>query len=279
MYKIGDFSRLVQVPVKTLRYYDAIGLLRPARVESSTGYRYYSAAQVGRLNRVLVLKDLGFSLREIFALFAENVPLEGIRPLLLLKRAELERRLLGESARLARITAQLDHFDRGSLPAMREVAVRRVEPRLVASVRETIASHGECARLFEELDRHGGRHRKKGPRGAVWHACAHRTIDCEVLEFLPSPLDGNDRVHVYAMPSHCVASLVYQGSNDFMPAYRAIRAWITAGGVEVIGPKREIFLDDGGPDDESLTEIQFPISVPEQTTDAGSDGKGWATHG
>jgi DNA-binding transcriptional MerR regulator len=77
MYKIGDFSRLVQVPIRTLRYYDTIGLLRPARVERSTGYRYYAAAQVEQLNRVLVFKDLGFSLREIVALLAEKVPFGG----------------------------------------------------------------------------------------------------------------------------------------------------------------------------------------------------------
>jgi DNA-binding transcriptional MerR regulator len=279
MYTIGDFSRLVQVPIRTLRYYDTIGLLRPERVEHSTGYRYYAAAQVEQLNRVLVFKDLGFSLREIVALLADNVPLEQIRPLLRLKRAELERRVLGETARLARITAQLDQFDRGVLPEMQEVAVRRVAPRLVASVREKIASHDECERLFEELDRHAGKKRKKGPRGAVWHACAARTIDCEVFEFLPSPLESSDRVHVYATPSHSVASLVYRGSKDFLPAYRAIRAWITATGAGVIGPKREIFLEDGAREDDSVTEIQFPINVSTRTPVTRSYEEGRATHG
>jgi len=55
MFKIGDFSKLSLVSVKALRYYDELGLLRPARVDEFTGYRYYSASQLGRLHRILAL--------------------------------------------------------------------------------------------------------------------------------------------------------------------------------------------------------------------------------
>jgi len=63
MYRIGAFSMLTQIPIKTLRYYEEVGVLIPARVERATGYRYYEATQVERLNRILVYRDLGFSLR------------------------------------------------------------------------------------------------------------------------------------------------------------------------------------------------------------------------
>ena len=62
MFKIGEFSKLSQVTVKTLRYYDEIGLLKPAEVDRFTSYRYYSARQLPRLHRILALKDLGLSL-------------------------------------------------------------------------------------------------------------------------------------------------------------------------------------------------------------------------
>ena len=65
MIKIGDFARLSQVSVVTLRYYDEMDLLKPVRVDSFTGYRFYSADQLPRLNRVLALKDLGFSLTNL----------------------------------------------------------------------------------------------------------------------------------------------------------------------------------------------------------------------
>ena len=73
MIKIGEFSKLVQVPVPTLRYYDQIGLLKPVTVDRFTGYRYYSAGQLPRLHRILALKGLGFSLEQIGAVLDEGL--------------------------------------------------------------------------------------------------------------------------------------------------------------------------------------------------------------
>ena len=65
MLKIGEFSRLAQVSTKTLRHYDQCGLFRPAWIDRFTGYRYYTLSQLPQLNRILTLKDLGFSLEQI----------------------------------------------------------------------------------------------------------------------------------------------------------------------------------------------------------------------
>lgn len=67
MFKIGEFSKLSQVSVKALRYYDELGLLKPASVDRFTAYRYYSADQRPRLNRILALKDLGIAFADRIA--------------------------------------------------------------------------------------------------------------------------------------------------------------------------------------------------------------------
>src|ERR671911_3226667 len=92
MLKIGDFSRLGQVSVDTLRHYDALGLLEPTEVDPSTGYRYYSARQLGSLNRILALKEVGFSLEEIARILQEKLTNEELRGMLKaqLLRAEQE---------------------------------------------------------------------------------------------------------------------------------------------------------------------------------------------
>lgn len=151
MYKIGDFAQLGRVPIKTLRYYDEIGLLRPAHVERATGYRYYAAGQLEQLNRVLVFKDLGFSLREIAALLAEGASTVQLRRLLRGQRDQLERHVERERARLARAAARLALLDRGSAVAARDVAVRIAGRTRVAAVRGTLATHDECDALFDEL--------------------------------------------------------------------------------------------------------------------------------
>ena len=93
MFKIGEFSRISRVPTKTLRYYDEIGLFTPARVDASNGYRLYSADQLPRLNRILVLKEMGLSLTEIGRLLDESLSPEELRGMFRLKEAELRQQV------------------------------------------------------------------------------------------------------------------------------------------------------------------------------------------
>jgi effector-binding domain-containing protein len=57
-----------------------------------------------------------------------------------------------------------------------------------------------------------------------------------------------------------MATLVYRGEEEYAPAYRAMRTWLAVSGAFVVGPKREIFLQDDGRG-EAVTEIQFPIAT------------------
>src|ERR1051325_5235352 len=111
MIKIGDFARLSQVSVVTLRYYDEMDLLKPIRVDDFTGYRYYSAGQLPRLSRILALKDLGFSLDQIKLMVADGLSSEQLRSMLTLQRAEVEKHLAEERERLIRIEARLRQIE------------------------------------------------------------------------------------------------------------------------------------------------------------------------
>jgi DNA-binding transcriptional MerR regulator len=105
MLKIGDFSRLSQVSVKTLRYYDEVALLKPTQVDEVSGYRYYSVAQLRQLHRILALRDLGFSLDQIGYVLEADLSIQELRGMLRLRRAEQQQRLLKEQERLDRVEA------------------------------------------------------------------------------------------------------------------------------------------------------------------------------
>ena len=111
MIRIGDLSRISQVPVSTLRYYDDVDLLKPVEVDRFTGYRYYSFDQLPRLNRILALKDLGFSLEEIARLLGEDLPVDQLRGMLRLKRSELRDQVQEAFARLERVEARLKQIE------------------------------------------------------------------------------------------------------------------------------------------------------------------------
>jgi DNA-binding transcriptional MerR regulator len=94
MFTIGDFARHGQVPVRMLRHYDATGLLRPARVDPASSYRFYEASQLARLNRIIALKDLGFTLEQVRTMLDQQVSAEQLRGMLRLRQAELQTREL-----------------------------------------------------------------------------------------------------------------------------------------------------------------------------------------
>src|SRR4029453_5173154 len=106
MFSIGDFANLGRVSVRMLRHYDAIGLLRPAHVDPASGYRFYTAAQLARLNRVIALKDLGFTLQQGKTMIDEKVDPGELRGMLRLRRAQLAEQLAEDNARLARVDAR-----------------------------------------------------------------------------------------------------------------------------------------------------------------------------
>src|SRR5215831_18698381 len=134
MIRIGDFSRLARVSVVTLRHYDDLGLLKPARVDPETGYRYYTPDQLPRLNRILALKELGFSLEQVARLSSAELPAAQIRGMLVLQRAQLEQQVREQRARLAAVEARLQDIECEGAPPAFDIVVRPVEPQLVASI-------------------------------------------------------------------------------------------------------------------------------------------------
>lgn len=65
MYSIGKFSEICNIPVKTLRYYSEIGLLKPSYIDSVTNYRYYDYDKIQNMKKIMLLKSCQFSLATI----------------------------------------------------------------------------------------------------------------------------------------------------------------------------------------------------------------------
>jgi|SoiMethySBSTD1v2_1073268.scaffolds.fasta_scaffold71792_3 DNA-binding transcriptional MerR regulator len=264
MFRIGDFSKLARVSVKALRFYDEVGLLKPTYVDRDTGYRYYSATLLPRLNRILAFKELGLSLGEIVHLLEGDLPLDRVRESLQNRRAELTRRIERERAQLAEVDAWLAQIEQAGRVPEYEVTVKHVAPRMVASVRDTLSSYADADDLFDELSSDFKQRGAPLERGAIWHACAgqRRSIDCEAILFLREPAPGAGRAQVYELPGAAVAYVIHQGSDETCErAYVAARSWIESRGYAVAGPSREVYWqgDVAQDGDSGVTEIQYPI--------------------
>ena len=285
MLKIGDFSQLGQVSVRTLHHYDERGLLKPARIDDWTGYRFYSVEQLPRLNRILALKDLGFSLDQIGRLVDDDVPAEQLRGMLALKQAEIERQLTEGQTRLLRVEARLKQIEQEGEPSPYEIVLKRTAPLTVASARTTVPTLEDMpARrcdLYDELyESLAGRRVEPGtPEYALYHTVEYLDRDIDMEAAVPvdgapvgSPDTAKDGLAFRRLPAVPeMASVVHEGSAwDIPRAISALFGWIGANGYATAGPYRELhlygrendlFRADPANVDSILVEIQVPVQA------------------
>lgn len=268
MIRIGEFSRISKVSIKTLRFYDEAGLLHPNRVDDFTGYRYYTFSQLARLHRILALKEMGFPLEQIGRLLDDNLSAEQLRGMLKARRSEIQARLDDEMERLARVEARLRLLEKENLMSQVEVVIKTVEPMTIASVRDTIPTYGEQGHLWQDLEGYLAMQRVR-PLGScftMYHdeEYKERDVDAEVCEPIAAGLSESKRVRVRTLPGAQVASAVHRGPYQTLSeAIESIVQWIENNGYRITGPEREIYLVPGRngsqTDPDTVTEVQFPV--------------------
>lgn len=135
--QIKEFAALVGVSVRTLHYYDEIGLLAPASVDTQSGYRYYDDASLARMQEILFYRELDFPLKEIAALLAspnydKAQALAAQKELLILKRNRLDRLITAiDSAEKGVI--DMNAFDNSAFEAKRDAYAAEAKERWGAS--------------------------------------------------------------------------------------------------------------------------------------------------
>ncbi|MFW5692444.1 MAG: MerR family transcriptional regulator [Chloroflexota bacterium] len=272
MFKIGEFSRISRVPAKTLRYYDEIGLFTPARVDASNGYRLYSADQLPRLNRILVLKEMGLSLTEISRLLDESLSPEELRGMFRLKEAELRQQVEEAQNRLQQVANRLTQIEReGQMPDY-DVVLKTIEPQRVMSIRQIAPKPedvgnflGECAMALYAA----GITPTNQPFTIFYDADLTET-DMDIETAIPVDssvdatlnLDDGRQVVAHTLPGlESATCVVHQGSYDnFEQPYAVLGRWIEANGYVIAGPPREIYLTAPEEGKEPITEIQYPVA-------------------
>jgi effector-binding domain-containing protein len=269
MFKIGDFSTLSRVTVKALRYYDEIGLLKPAQIDGASGYRYYSADQLPRLYYIQALKMMGLSLEEIAILTGSEATNARIKEILVLKQKELMGRVAGDQQKLAQVENFLKQIEKeGAMPDY-QVTIKQVKPLLVASVRDTVPAYGDIGRLYGEIFKHLGKKFIFKPAGPVMMLChdhEYRESDVDIEAAVPisKKIGSSERVKVYELPEmEQAACTVHRGGYETISqAYKALMAWIEANGYQITGPDRELYFSDPTKvkkPEEIITEVQFPV--------------------
>lgn len=283
MLSIGDFARTGSVSIRMLRHYDAVGLLRPARTDPSSGYRFYTADQLARLNRIIALKELGFTLQQVREVLDEQVGAEELRGMLRLRRAELQAELAASAERLTRVEVRLRTIESEGRMDTRDIVVKPLPAVRVAELSApaadfTPASIGPVVGpLFEELCRRmdAAGVRIVGPTLARYTHAAQggdpaggdsRSDDGSVVVHAAAPVDVPEGAEydfdVVELPAvEQAATVVHHGPMaDVMPTVQALSRWMEGNGYRSSGSSRELYLScEGGPE-HWVTEIQEPVT-------------------
>jgi DNA-binding transcriptional MerR regulator len=274
MFRIGDFSRIARVSARLLRFYDEVGLLTPAHADPQTGYRFYTVDQLPQLNRILVLKELGFTLEQVRDIVGAQVGPGQLRQMLLMRRNDVARSLAEEAQRLHHIETRIAQLDEDGGLSDDDVVLRAEPVHRVVSLRRTVRAFGEALALIGELRREA---RPLLPRGsrptliAVSHSREFEqdeidiefawTLDQAAQVELPagSPLVVRE---LEAVPRMAVCVKTGPPQDAHLASARIGRS-LEARGDRLAGPSREFFLQPPDPErmHEAVMEMQFPVEA------------------
>lgn len=279
MFRIGEFSKIAQVPGSVLRYYDEIGLLKPAHIDQWTGYRYYSARQLPRLHRILALKELGLTLDQIARLVDEEVSAAEIRGMLALKKAQVEQTVNAEMARLRQLEARLQQIDASAQPVF-DIVLKNVPAQGYLSLREVLPNADAALGIMRELIQTLPARMGKESLGHFTTVVHSETLESDRLDIelgaiysggdnVSAPLPCGRLLKVHMLPAVATMATVVRvgGFESNCQSYGAIGLWVEENGYRISGPGREVLIQPPRAErlDEMVTEIQFPVEHRDNT--------------
>jgi DNA-binding transcriptional MerR regulator len=268
VFKIGDFSRLAKISVRMLRYYDELGLLKPAEVDRFTGYRFYTTSQIFQLNKIIRLKDMGFNISEIAAVLNEldDAMLVGR---LQSKKRQIEEAISCDTKKIQNIDQLIESVGKEIVKMNYDVTIKNVPACKVVSLRDTIPAYNREGELWGRLGEFMGRNKINctGLNFAMYHDGEYKesNVDVEVASCigeLKKDKEGFTFREIEAVPN--MASLMVPGSfENIDPAFKGLAEWLENNGYEMTGITRQVCHK--GPWNEEkeenfLTEIQIPVN-------------------
>lgn len=247
--KIGEFSQLMQVTVKTLRHYEQKGLLLPDEVDEWTGYRYYTLDQMQRLNSIRDLQRLGFSLDEIKELYEEDSHDPTVNQLTRkIKETERQLRILIE-----RRNQLLNWRDaRNEIKNMKKFSIQSLPEIIVASHREIIPNYEAigtmcCQVIGPEMQRLGCKCPPPGYCFTVEHNMEYKPtdVDIEYCEQVEEMGQDSAIIQFKRLPAVPTAlCMKHYGPYDrFHESYTELFRYLEGTSYRIVGPIRCCYVD------------------------------------
>lgn len=271
MFKIGEVSKLTQVSIRMLRYYDELGILKPAEIDKYTGYRLYSVEQISTLQKIVLLRDSKFGVAEISNI-VHNWNDEFVIEELNRKKNEIQNEIKQEQHRINKIDKFIDAINYDKDDIHYNVVFKKIPSYKIISLREIIPDYYHEGVLWHKLydfikEEHIEVLRQSNNNIAFYHdeELTGNGVDVEV-GMVVKKFGKNKSEFTYRETEEVdimACTMVYGPYENIAGAYESFCYWLDKNNdYKMSGINRQI--GHKGEHNESnpenyLTEIQFPL--------------------
>ena len=268
MYRIGMFSKLGLVTIKTLRHYDETGLLVPAHVDEENGYRYYRTDQLFDLHRIVSLRQMGFSIPEVKDIISGR----NMSYILNQREEELKTEIDKNKKQLLRLESYI-HEQQEENTMNYQAIIKEIPKYTVFSVRTILPTYSALMHVMPEIGKEVG---EKNPELRcikpdycfnTYHDKEYKEkdIDVEIFQAVEEKGQDTENIKFKEIPAVKVVSVLHKGAyDDLGKAYAYVTKWVEEHGYTIADGIRESYIDGiWNKKDEAdwLTEIQVPIEI------------------
>ncbi len=271
MFKIGEFSKLTQVSIRMLRYYDEIGLLKPVKVDLFTGYRMYSAEQIPVLQKIVLLRDTKFTTLEIKDI-VQRCNDADILEELEKKKIQINKEIAIEKQRIDKIDSAIKEIEEKKFKIHCNINFKKVDKMLILSTRDRIPTYFHEGILWDRLcdfikKENISIRQEMYNNIAIYHDIEHKdeNVDVEVGILVNKTGENKDGFiyrEVDAAPKVAYA-MVYGPYINLAKAYEKLAYWLESHNEHMADrPSRQIChigVEETDDPEKYLTEIQIPL--------------------
>lgn len=267
MFRIGEFSKMSKITIKTLRYYDEEGLLKPEELDKFTGYRLYTTNQLIVVHKIKSLRQIGLSISEIKKILQDS---SAARDILEQRKKEVLDLLVSEHDQLSRIEFILSGKEEENFMCYQAI-VKELPECIVYSVKAVIKDFNEYFSIIPPI---GEKLMKKYPdlKCITPEYCFVKYLDgefkekdihieyCEAVDKIKPDFDD---IHFSKIKSVKAVSVMHKGPySTISKAYAFANKWIEENGYKITDCPRESYIDgiwNKESENDWLTEIQIPV--------------------
>jgi DNA-binding transcriptional MerR regulator len=267
MFRIGEFSKMSKTTVKTLRFYDEAGLLKPEKTDKFTSYRFYSTDQLVKLHRIQAYRQVGLSIDEIKLILSGHDAASILRK----RRAEIASELAEGTSQLSRIEFILQGKEE-EIAMNYNATIKEIPGCIVYSKRMTVPDYDS---YFTTIPAIGESVAKQYPtlKCASPEYCfisyldgehKEKDINVEFCEAVDKMYPNFDDIVFKEIKPATVVSVMHKGAYpELAKAYAYVLKWIEESGYSAADSPRESYIDgiwNKENEDDWLTELQVPIA-------------------